>query len=266
MNAQVAIAPARPAPGARRTDALTDVALTAPLFVVYHVGVAFLPLRNAADVVTSRLAELAEFNRAAYLALTVALGVFVAGILLACGHREKFRWETFALVALEGAVYAVAMRWAAGYVAVALAPGALSSALGLGAAPANAAFVASGLNAPLLGPAAALGASPWGAVVLSCGAGVYEELAFRVLLFGIGSRLLVAMDDWRPWLVKLAWAVACAAAFSLWHHTGPMAEPFALEPFLFRTVCGLAFTAIFAFRGFAPAVWTHTLYDVWVLV
>ncbi|HEU4533129.1 MAG TPA: CPBP family glutamic-type intramembrane protease [Polyangiaceae bacterium] len=263
MTAQAAVAPAaRQAPGARRTDAITDVALTAPLFVIYHVGVAFLPLRNAADVVTSRLAELAEFNRAAYLALTVALGVFLAGVLLACGHRDKFRWETFALVALEGAVYAVAMRWAAGYATAALATGGVAS---LAPGAANAALAAAD-RAPLLGPAAALGASPWGAVVLSCGAGVYEELAFRVLLFGIGARLLVAMDDWRPWLVKLGWAVACAAAFSLWHHTGPMAEPFALEPFLFRTVCGLAFTAIYAFRGFAPAVWTHALYDVWVLV
>ncbi|HEU4411296.1 MAG TPA: CPBP family glutamic-type intramembrane protease [Polyangiaceae bacterium] len=255
MSAQAALAPARPAAGARRTDALTDVALTAPLFVVYHVGVAFLPLRNAADVVTSRLAELAEFNRAAYLALTVALGVFVAGVLLAIGHRDKFRWETFVLVALEGAVYAVAMRWAAGYVTAAVAPQGPAAAL----APAA--------GAPLaLAPAAAL-ASPWAALVMSCGAGVYEELAFRVLLFGVGARLLVAMDDdFRPWLVKIGWALACAAAFSLWHHTGPMAEPFALEPFLFRTVCGLAFTAIFAFRGFAPAVWTHALYDVWVLV
>ncbi len=253
MSAQAALAAPRPAPGARRTDALTDVALTAPLFVVYHVGVAFLPLRNAADVVTSRLAELAEFNRAAYLALTVALGVFLAGVLLACGHRDKFRWETFALVALEGAVYAVAMRWAAGYVSTAVA-----------VAPGLAALAPAG--PPALGPAATAFDSPWGALVMSCGAGVYEELAFRALLFGVGARLLVAMDDFRPWLVKLAWALAGAAAFSLWHHTGPMAEPFSLEPFLFRTVCGLAFTAIYAFRGFAPAVWTHTLYDVWVLV
>lgn len=30
--------------------------------------------------------------------------------------------------------------------------------------------------------------------------------------------------------------------------------------------CGLVLTAIYAFRGFAPAVWTHALYDVWVMV
>ena len=36
--------------------------------------------------------------------------------------------------------------------------------------------------------------------------------------------------------------------------------------FVFRTVCGLVFTVIYATRGFAPAVWTHVTYDIWVLV
>ena len=67
-------------------------------------------------------------------------------------------------------------------------------------------------------------------------------------------------------MVYPAWAPVCAAGFSAWHHLGPMGEPFALEPFVFRTVCGRVFTAIFAFRGFSPAVWIHALYDVWVMV
>ena len=31
-------------------------------------------------------------------------------------------------------------------------------------------------------------------------------------------------------------------------------------------VLGLVLTLIYATRGFAAAVWTHALYDVWVLV
>ena len=33
---------------------LTDLALTLPIFLAYHLGVVFLPVRNAADMVTSR--------------------------------------------------------------------------------------------------------------------------------------------------------------------------------------------------------------------
>jgi hypothetical protein len=226
-----------PVAGTTRTDAITDVALTMPLFVAYHLGVIFLPVRNAADLVTSRLAELAAHSLALYLGLTLALGAAVAGGLLFFGHRDKLRWESFVLVALEGVLYAMAMRYVA--------------SLAVSSLP--------------LGPIPGLEQTPFGAVVMSLGAGFYEELAFRVVAFGLGARLLLSLDNWSPWVVYPLWALACAAGFSLWHHLGAMGEPFALKPFVFRTICGLVFTAIYRFRGFAPAVWTHTLYDIWAL-
>ena len=39
-----------------------------------------------------------------------------------------------------------------------------------------------------------------------------------------------------------------------------------LVSFTFRAVLGLILTLIYVARGFAAAVWTHALYDVWVLV
>jgi hypothetical protein len=47
---------------------------------------------------------------------------------------------------------------------------------------------------------------------------------------------------------------------------GQYGDPFELRSFVFRWTCGVVFTVIYRFRGFAPAVWTHTLYDVWVMV
>lgn len=41
-----------------------------------------------------------------------------------------------------------------------------------------------------------------------------------------------------------------------------LGEAFELRSFVFRFVCGMVFTVIYAFRGFAPAVWKHALYDV----
>jgi hypothetical protein len=46
---------------------------------------------------------------------------------------------------------------------------------------------------------------------------------------------------------------------------GELGESFDMMTFVFRGVCGLVFTLIYQFRGFAPAVWTHALYDIWVL-
>jgi hypothetical protein len=66
-------------------------------------------------------------------------------------------------------------------------------------------------------------------------------------------------------LSRIGWAVACACLFSGWHYVGELGESFDLMTFVFRGVCGLVFTLIYHFRGFAPAVWTHALYDIWVL-
>ena len=99
---------------------------------------------------------------------------------------------------------------------------------------------------------------------------------------GLGAKLLVwlvskqKMDltgtakaggfSLRTLTVMVGWAAVCAVVFSAVHYIGPMADSFQLASFLFRMVLGLALTLIFATRGFAAAVWTHALYDVWVLV
>ncbi|MFO0763160.1 MAG: hypothetical protein U0359_42375, partial [Byssovorax sp.] len=51
---------------AQKSDALTDLALTLPIFLVYHLGVALLPIRNAADWVTAELKTLAKHSLPMY--------------------------------------------------------------------------------------------------------------------------------------------------------------------------------------------------------
>lgn len=222
---------------------LADLALTLPLFVIYHLGVVWLDVQNAADVVTRELKALASSSLPAYTGLTLALGAVLAGILLMLGRGHTLRWQRFALVAAEGILYAIAMRLVASYV--------------VGKVPLDAQIQ------PLQG----LGFMT--AVVLSIGAGLYEEIAFRVVLYALGRRLVLAMMPealpGQRLLVSLVWAAAAAAVFSGWHHVGQFGEPFELGAFVFRWVCGLVFTLIYVFRGFAPVVWTHALYDVWVL-
>jgi hypothetical protein len=95
-------------------------------------------------------------------------------------------------------------------------------------------------------------------------------VAFRVLLFGMGAKVLHILFPiqlpLKAAFLSLGWAIVSSALFSAWHYVGALGEPFEARSFVFRWVCGLVFTGIYAFRGFAPVVWTHALYDIWVLV
>jgi hypothetical protein len=89
------------------------------------------------------------------------------------------------------------------------------------------------------------------------------------VLFGLGLSCLRVL--FRPGTrfkrasLGLSWALLCALVFSAWHHVGALGEPIDVRVFVFRTVCALVFTLIYVTRGFAPVVWTHVIYDIWVL-
>jgi len=227
-------APAGEKPTAK-SDALTDLALTMPIFVLYHLGVAFLPIRNAADPVTAELRALAKHSLPLYAGLTVAVGAAFVLVLSILGRGHALQTRRFALLAAEGALYAILMRFAGAYVVGSLR----------------------------LGPPAASNDIFTG-VVMSLGAGFYEEIAFRAGLFGVGAFLLKRLlgKGSRTLLLTIGWGLVSAMAFSGWHHVGQLSDSFDLGTFVFRTVCGLVLTTIYAFRGFAPAVWTHAVDDL----
>ena len=235
-------------PEYKRENAWTDLGLTLPIFLGYHLCVVFLPVRNAADWVTHQMAELAANDMRVYAAVTLAIGLTLVTALVAIGRGHSLRLTRFAGVIVEAVIYAVTLRLVASSVVGRLK---LDGAAGT--------------------DLATLQNSPFAGVVLSMGAGFYEELAFRVCLFAVLGRLiwLAFVATPLPFLrlvFWLGWAAISSALFSAWHHVGAFGEPFTLQAFVFRWVSGLIFTAIFALRGFAPAVWTHALYDIWVLV
>ena len=113
-----------------------------------------------------------------------------------------------------------------------------------------------GIHLDIAPPNAALGQ-----VITYVGAGIYEELLFRLLLY---SGLLILLRWLRVSLllaVVLA-AVTSSALFSAAHHIGPYGEAFDNYVFLFRMLAGLYFALLYQLRGFGIAVGAHACYDV----
>ncbi|MEE2885930.1 MAG: CPBP family glutamic-type intramembrane protease [Planctomycetota bacterium] len=99
----------------------------------------------------------------------------------------------------------------------------------------------------------------------SLGAGVFEELVFRlVLLSGLAWLFVRALKSFhmhRSIAIGLA-LLASSLLFSLFHHVGVgLAE---LEPkvFVFRAMAGIQLGILFITRGLGVCVYTHAMYDV----
>jgi hypothetical protein len=100
-------------------------------------------------------------------------------------------------------------------------------------------------------------------IITFVGAGIYEELLFRLLLFlALGWLLRLAGSS--RLLSALLSTMTSAALFAAAHHIGPYGEPFDRSLFLFRLLAGLYFALLYQLRGFGIAVGTHTCYDVLV--
>lgn len=102
-------------------------------------------------------------------------------------------------------------------------------------------------------------------VTMAMGAGIYEELVFRVLILG---GLMLVFSELLKIEKVLSWVLAVLLSsllFSLFHYVGFGSEPFGLESFIFRFIAGAVLATLFALRGFGIAVWTHSLYDLLVM-
>lgn len=103
-------------------------------------------------------------------------------------------------------------------------------------------------------------------LMISLGAGIYEELLFRVILVGglawIGNKVL----GLSPIAAGLLAVSLGALIFAAFHYIGPYGESFTLGSFTFRTIAGLLFSGLYLLRGFGITAWTHALYDVFLAV
>lgn len=115
--------------------------------------------------------------------------------------------------------------------------------------------------------ASGLAGAPWqDRLVLAVGAGLYEELLFRMV--AIGAIHFIAVDLLRAKELpgRIIAVVLSAAAFALYHDLGAVSTPGALRRMAFLFVGGLYFGILFLWRGFGIAVGVHMAYDALVLL
>jgi len=105
-------------------------------------------------------------------------------------------------------------------------------------------------------------------IVTGVGAGIYEELVFRLILICVLMVLfqdLVGLNHQNAIVLSV---LISAALFSAHHHivfiNGQLGRsaPFNWTEFGFRTMAGVYFAVLFALRGFGITAGTHAFYDI----
>lgn len=111
-------------------------------------------------------------------------------------------------------------------------------------------------------------------LILSCGAGVYEEFFFRLLVMGamvlFFGKVLGIRSGWKYVFA----ALLQAALFSLSHHLPGGPEEIVglaglreyMPVLVFRTLAGVYFAFVYIERGFGIAAGSHAGYDLMVVL
>jgi len=103
-------------------------------------------------------------------------------------------------------------------------------------------------------------------LTIAVGAGLYEELLFRMVLIAIVHSLAVDLVGLSQKAGNIAAVVISAAAFALYHDVSAGDGTMDLRLLLFLFLAGLYFGGMYLARGFGIVVAVHILYDVIVLV
>ena len=105
----------------------------------------------------------------------------------------------------------------------------------------------------------------WEQIMLSLGAGVYEEFLFRVALISGSVFVFEKVFEFKRVSALSAGVVISAFIFSLFHYFGSLGDTFYFSTFTYRFVAGILLGGLYILRGFGVTAYTHSLYDLLIV-
>lgn len=216
---------------------LASLLFILPFLAVYEFGVLSLgpnAVRNGVDVWLRQLLDWLGFGQ--YFLLP-ALSI---GILLAWQYTSREPWRisrgVLCGMAVESLLLAICLRlilYMQDVLTQTFAPAAVSCNL----------------------------SSTFGNFVMFLGAGIYEELLFRLIFLTAAIWALRQFGMKQKPGVVLA-VILTSLLFSSAHYIGAQGESLQLYSFTFRFIAGVFFCVLFVYRGFGIAAGTHAAYDI----
>lgn len=222
----------------KRPDPLTSIALTIPVFLLYHLGILVVDTRSDVDLISNVVLGILKSSPPVYVVGTLALALIVATVTWIEERRGVSTSVPLTRVWLEGGAFALvvlaAFGWATSRVLRSTDPAGLET-LGV-----------------------------WDKIVLAAGTGFHEEFIFRALLVtGVGALLTKIFRVSKNGALAVAIGLS-SIAFALIHNVGPRGEPFLFDVAAVRVLLGGLFAGLYLLRGFAVAVYGHVFFELLV--
>ena len=102
-------------------------------------------------------------------------------------------------------------------------------------------------------------------IILSIGAGLYEELVFRVLLIMFLTKLIKIIFLWNYLICLLVSMTLSAIVFSYFHFLGPYGDPLSFSVFIYRFLGGFFLGFLYILRGFGITAYAHINYNLIII-
>ena len=213
---------------------------TVPLFFIYEIGIFLtsssdmVSMRNGADALMRQI--LSAFGMNGFYWMGV---IFFLGFILVFIYQKQYWYDMEVNSEFLPLMLAESMAWAMGLY-----------------------FFMSNVYILLMNPNGSILIQQ---VTLAVGAGIYEEILFRVLLIAAIGGILGFIFQWSDMLKNWVAMIIAAGIFSSFHFIGEYGDYFSFNIFMVRFFAGILLGVLYFMRGFGITAWTHAIYDLIIL-